>query len=61
MLFVEFPLSLVHGTVEMLVDTEALGLIIDPKALVDVSICVNQASLAIRFIVRPQALVNAPV
>ena len=55
MLKVIFPLSLILGTVHMLVDAHASRFVIEPEALVDVSVGVEKLAPTVGLVVLPVA------
>lgn len=55
LLLVVHPLTLIGGSICVVVLSLSVGAIIDPFSLVAVSVCVNQSSLSIGFVIFPVA------
>jgi hypothetical protein len=54
-LFVFVPLAVILGAVHVSVDALSAGLVILPHALVDVAVCVDQATTAVSHVILPVA------
>lgn len=61
MLQVILPLALVSRTVHVDVDPIAVGLVVDPVALVDVSVDVNEFAMPVRTVIAPLPLVAGAI
>lgn len=55
------PVPLIHGAVDVVVDTVAIGLVIDPVSFVNIAINVGELALAMSAVVFPLALVAGTV
>ena len=61
MLFVLFPLTTVLRSVKMAVGSMAVRLVILPMAVINITICMDQSSFTVCFVVSPVAFVEGAV
>jgi hypothetical protein len=61
MLQVVLPLALIASTVDMDVDSVAVGFVVDPVSFVDITIYVNELSLPMCSVVLPVSFVARPI
>lgn len=55
MLFVVLPITVIVGTVSMIIDTFSVCLIVNPFAFVDISVSVVECAISVGFVVYPEA------
>lgn len=58
MLLIFLPVSFVAGTFDVCVDTIAIGLVVHPTAIVDVTISMEELSVATRLVVLPVTFIS---
>ena len=61
MLLIFFPVAFVASALYVSIDTESVGLVVHPAAVVDIAICMEELSLSTRLIVLPITLISGIV
>lgn len=61
MLKVIFPLSFIHGSIDMSITTRTISLVVSPEAFINISIYMNKLALSVSSVIAPFSSVQGTI